>query len=68
MRPQAHVKSVVLYNNRDEDGDYIPLKIEVNNWVALQLEEPKRRLVDGAYKAHAKNFWVIDAMVIQIEV
>ena len=48
MRPRSHVQSVVLYNEIDKDGNYIPLKIELNSWIALHSDEPAGTSINGA--------------------
>lgn len=39
MRPRSFVHSVILYHFQDKDGEYIPTKIEINFWVAFELEK-----------------------------
>jgi len=68
MRPWSHVQSVILFNEIDKDGDYIPLKIELNNWVALHSSEPSGTSINGAYKARVYKFEIKDRVVTQIKV
>jgi hypothetical protein len=66
MRPRSHIQSVVLYNRPNSVGDWIPTKIEVNSWVALQpgkkgghAQDAKKHglnTVAGAYKAKVLKF------------
>lgn len=68
MRPRSYIQSVVLYNERDKDGDYIPLKIELNSWVALHSDELGGTSINGAYKARVCEFEVKGGVVTQIRV
>lgn len=68
MRPWSYIQSVVLYNERDEDGDYIPLKIELNSWVALHSDEPGGTSINGAYRGRVCKFEVKDGVMTQIRV
>ena len=68
MRPWSHVQSIVLYNEIDKDGNYIPLKIELNSWIALHSDEPVGTSINGAYKAWVCEFEVKDGVVTRIKV
>jgi hypothetical protein len=36
MRPQSKIQSTIVYiKNVESNGDWVPLKIEINSWVAL---------------------------------
>lgn len=68
MRPRNQVQSVLLYTQMTDEGDYIPRRIEINSWVALQpgkrgghAHESKKygsNSIIGAYKAHVLKFRV----------
>jgi hypothetical protein len=47
VHPKSKIIGVVLYNDQDTAGRWIPMKLEVGSWITLQ---PRR---DGA--------WAIDA-------
>lgn len=38
-QPDAEVQSVVLYNDQDADGRWIPLRVEIGSWVTLKAPE-----------------------------
>jgi hypothetical protein len=68
MRPRNQVQSVLLYTQTTDEGDYIPRRIEINSWVALQpgkrgghAHESKKygsNSIIGAYKAQVLKFRV----------
>jgi len=62
MRPRSFVQSVVLNHLQDKDGEYIPTKIEVNSWVAL---EPEKR---GGHAREAKKHGDYKAKVLKFKV
>lgn len=35
-KPTEEVHSVVLYNNVDSRGKYVPLRVEIGSWVTLR--------------------------------
>ena len=35
-RPRAEVQTVVIYNDQDARGRWIPLRLEIGSWVTLQ--------------------------------
>lgn len=39
VKPREEVHSVVLYNNVDADGKYVPLRVEIGSWVTLRATE-----------------------------
>lgn len=63
---ESNIQSVVLYHLTNEDGDNIPLRVEVNSWITLQpgergghAKDAKRHggpSISGAYKAKILGF------------
>ena len=46
MRPRSSIQAVLLYNSVDDEGEYIPLRVEKNSWVSL---------MPGKKGGHAKD-------------
>lgn len=38
-QPDAEAHSVVLFNDQDGDGRWIPLRVEIGSWVTLKAAE-----------------------------
>jgi len=68
MRPQNQLRSILLHTWTTIDGKYIPQRIELNLWIALQLTKRGGDAKDSktfgshsitsAYKAQILEFWV----------
>jgi hypothetical protein len=70
-RPRSEVQSAVIYNDQDESGRWIPLRLEIGSWVTLQLaltgpwaRDARRHggaTNAGAWKAEIRRFrWRVD--------
>lgn len=46
MRPRSSIQAVILNNSVDDEGQYIPLRVEKNSWV---------NLMPGKTRGHAKD-------------
>jgi len=46
MRPHTELQSVIVYNRKDENGNWVPMKVEANSWVTL---------MPGKTGGHAKD-------------
>ena len=67
MRPRSSVQSVILFNLTNNDGTWIPTKVEVYSWVTLTAgrnggyaKDSKKHggnsSMDGSYKARVLKF------------
>ena len=67
MRPRSSVQSVLLFNLTNNDGSWIPTKVEVDSWVTLtagrnggHAKDSKKHggngSMDGSYKARVLKF------------
>ena len=46
MRPCNSIQAIILSNSIDDEGEYIPLRVEKNSWVSL---------MPGKIGGHAKD-------------
>lgn len=66
MRPRSSVDGVLLFNSTDREGNWIPMKVEVNSWISLMpgrngghAKDAARHggcSIGGSYKAKVLKF------------
>ena len=66
MRPRSSVQGVLLFNEQNEQGDWVPRKYEISSWVTLMpggrgghVRDSKKHggnTIDGSYKARILEF------------
>jgi hypothetical protein len=73
MRPRSSVQGVLLFNSMDDDGNWIPTKIERGSWVSLMpgkrgewLKDASKHggsNVSSSYKAKVIKFRTTESSV-----
>lgn len=71
MRPRNTIQAVLVHNEPDNDGNWVPLRLEVGSWVSLQpgkigghASDAKKHggtSIRGSYKAKVLEFRVSPA-------
>jgi len=81
MKPRSSVQAILLNNYVDTEGNYIPMRVEINSWVSLMLGKIGGHAKDsakhggaairGSYKAKVLGFRVSPRMeavsTVQVE-
>ena len=48
-RPISTIQSVILHNDKDLEGNWIPMRVDIDSWVMLQAS------IQGRWGKEAKN-------------
>jgi len=72
MRPRSSVQAVLLNNFVDNEGNYVPMRVEINSWVNLMpgkigghakdAAKHGGAAIEGSYKAKVLGFRVSSGM------
>lgn len=73
MRPRSSVQAVLLFNEQDGDGNWVPRKYELGSWVTLRPAKrgghgKDRSSAEGDYKAKILQFRMSAQSVSEVRV
>jgi hypothetical protein len=67
MRPRSEIQSVILYTLKDEEGNWIPQRFDVNSWVSLQPGKNGGHAKDAIKHGGASVLGAYKAMILKFQ-